>query len=430
MPEHENIELRSEEVQEIMSAVPHVIIRWGITLVFALILLLIFLSWLIKYPDTIQGTAVITTTQPPITLVSPATGELKQLFVQNNTPVKKGQPIAEIKNPVQRQTVDSLQLFLQNIDTNLQHIDTLLAVYQHIGTLGNMQNTFNQLYNTLQEYQRVTHDLFYNKSIHNLNRQIEYNNRLAWIAKQEIELLQQEVNNAIDKHVSDSIMYQKGIISKYEYVNAHSGLTHKKQQLINAKKAFVQHKITVTNLIKQKNELEKQHQEKQEQLTQAYLTHLKTLQNELKTWQQNYTLIAPIEGELNYLTDISENRHITAETPLFAVIPDNSNYIAQIKIPAKGYGKVKTGQIVRIQLDNYPYQEYGQLLGKVNNIAKIAGKDGYFLQVRLTNGLTTTYNKSLPYLPNMQGSAQIITDNLRITDRIFNTFRKILNTTK
>jgi len=144
----------------------------------------------------------------------------------------------------------------------LQNIDTLLTLFQQIGTLGDMQNTFNQLYNTLQEYQRTTNDLFYNKNIRNLNRQIEYNNRLAWITKQEIDLLQQEVNNATDKHLSDSIMYQKGMISKYEYLNANSGLTQKKQQLINAKKAFVQHKITVTNLIKQKNELEKQHEEK------------------------------------------------------------------------------------------------------------------------------------------------------------------------
>ena len=151
-----------------MSAVPHAIVRWGITIVFSLILLFVFLSWLIKYPDTIQGTAVITTTQPPITLVSPATGELKQLFAPNNTRVKKGQPIAEINNPVRRQTVDSLQIFLHSIGSNFQNIAALLVEYQHMGTLGNMQNTFNQLYNTLQEYQRTIHDSFYKKNIHNL----------------------------------------------------------------------------------------------------------------------------------------------------------------------------------------------------------------------------------------------------------------------
>ena len=45
MPEQkEHIELRSDEVQEIMSHIPNWMIRWGITLIFVLISLIIFLN--------------------------------------------------------------------------------------------------------------------------------------------------------------------------------------------------------------------------------------------------------------------------------------------------------------------------------------------------------------------------------------------------
>ena len=47
----EDIELRSEEVQEILAKVPHWMLRWGNVLFLSLILMLLFLSWLIKYPD-------------------------------------------------------------------------------------------------------------------------------------------------------------------------------------------------------------------------------------------------------------------------------------------------------------------------------------------------------------------------------------------
>ena len=49
----DNIELRSEEVQEILEKVPHWMIRWGNVLFLALIVLLLVISWFVKYPDVI-----------------------------------------------------------------------------------------------------------------------------------------------------------------------------------------------------------------------------------------------------------------------------------------------------------------------------------------------------------------------------------------
>ena len=48
-----NIELRSEEVQEILEATPNWMIRWGNILVLTLIIMLFFISWFVKYPDII-----------------------------------------------------------------------------------------------------------------------------------------------------------------------------------------------------------------------------------------------------------------------------------------------------------------------------------------------------------------------------------------
>jgi len=67
-------EIRSDEVQEILSHIPHWMIRWGITLMFGLILLLLFISWFIKYPDVIEGRITITTEQPLIRLINETDG--------------------------------------------------------------------------------------------------------------------------------------------------------------------------------------------------------------------------------------------------------------------------------------------------------------------------------------------------------------------
>jgi len=44
-------------------------------------------------------------------------------------------------------------------------------------------------------------------------------------------------------------------------------------------------------------------------------------------------------------------------------------------------------------------------------------------------GLRTTYKKDLDYRPEMSGSAQIITEDLRLIERIFNQFRALVDRT-
>lgn len=50
----EDLSIRDENVQEILTSVPHWMIRWGNALFLLLVLVILFLSWLIKYPDTVS----------------------------------------------------------------------------------------------------------------------------------------------------------------------------------------------------------------------------------------------------------------------------------------------------------------------------------------------------------------------------------------
>ena len=59
--ERKDIELRSEEVQEVMGQIPAWIVRWGITLLFLVVVALLVGSCFFKYPDVI--TADMTTSR-------------------------------------------------------------------------------------------------------------------------------------------------------------------------------------------------------------------------------------------------------------------------------------------------------------------------------------------------------------------------------
>ena len=49
----DNIELRSESVQDILSTPPHWMIRWGNTVIFVIIAMILLMSYFIKYPEFI-----------------------------------------------------------------------------------------------------------------------------------------------------------------------------------------------------------------------------------------------------------------------------------------------------------------------------------------------------------------------------------------
>jgi len=61
----DQINIRNEEIDEILGKTPNKIIRWGVTVIFLIIIVLLTGSWFFKYPDFITSTIEITTLSPP-----------------------------------------------------------------------------------------------------------------------------------------------------------------------------------------------------------------------------------------------------------------------------------------------------------------------------------------------------------------------------
>ena len=90
MEEYDKIELRHEDVQEILGTPPSWIIRWGTTVILSGICLLLLVGWIVKYPDIIPAQVLITTEVPPISVVARTTGYLSKLVVKENDTVHVG----------------------------------------------------------------------------------------------------------------------------------------------------------------------------------------------------------------------------------------------------------------------------------------------------------------------------------------------------
>jgi hypothetical protein len=121
------------------------------------------------------------------------------------------------------------------------------------------------------------------------------------------------------------------------------------------------------------------------------------------------------------------NQTIVAGNQVFTVVPsDNVDYIGKAKAPARNAGKLKVGQVVNIRLANYPDQEFGIIKGKVKSISLTPDSEGNLLiDISLPRGIETSYDKKIEFQQEMSGSADIITEDLRLIQRFFYQFKDI-----
>jgi HlyD family secretion protein len=429
MEEKREIEIRSDEVQEILSSVPSWMIRWGITLIFGIMMICIVLAYFIKYPDVIKGTISLTTVTPPSKLVSKTSGEIEGLFVKDNQYVKAGGVLARIKNPLTKEAVDFLENIVLEVQLGFQNdFKSPIEFANNQTVFGGVQSEYNELVNAVNEYRFSLNTDQYEKRKQNLEKQISNYRRLDEINQRQFKYAEESYVRAEDKYNANKDLYAKNVISKADFFDQEAAFTQAKNELENLRKNNLQNTITLTDYERQLNELEIDFLTKKMNISQTIETRLNNIRNEINNWQAVYLITAPMDGRVNYLMRISENQFVEAGKQLFAIIPDGvDQYVGYIEVDKLGYGKVEVGQQVKIRLDNFPSAEYGQLKGVVQSISAIPNEDKYLIKVGLTNGLMSTYNKKLIYSPEMTGQADIVTEDLRIVERIFNQFRKLFD---
>lgn len=106
---HKEIELRSEEVQEVMNRVPAWILRSGITVLFIIVVVLVAGSYWFKYPDVITAEVTVSTQEPPSYVMARSAGRLADLYVQNGQEVKPDMNLGVIENTARAVDVFSLK---------------------------------------------------------------------------------------------------------------------------------------------------------------------------------------------------------------------------------------------------------------------------------------------------------------------------------
>lgn len=423
---NEELNIYSEEVKDVLSNPPKALFRWGNSILLVFILMILFLSWLIKYPDIVTAQAILTTEIPPQKEFARVSGKIDSIFVENYQEVIEDTPLALIENTANYEDVMYLKTIIDTLEINQSSfyfpLDNTPLLF-----LGEIENEFSLFENSYIQYiLNKESQSFLSKDLANKYSLSQLKYRLKTLKNQE-ELNQEELLFKQKDLDRTETLFKKGIISAQEYEN-------KKLEYLQAERSYkdisvsisqIKENISSTNNLKTQTSIENTREEIN--LLKGVIQSLDQLKTAIKEWELKYLFKSNIIGEVSFMKIWNRNQTINTGDFVFTIIPKNhSSYICKVQAPVLNSGKVKVGQNVNIKLSSYPDNEFGVLKGKIKDISLVPNEEGlYLLDVSLPEKLVTTHNKKIVFKQEMQGVAEIITEDLRLLERVFYQFKEI-----
>jgi multidrug efflux pump subunit AcrA (membrane-fusion protein) len=157
-----------------------------------------------------------------------------------------------------------------------------------------------------------------------------------------------------------------------------------------------------------------------------FLQALNTLKAQLDDWKSKYLLISAATGKVAFPAIIEEKTQIKQGQMVCVVNPEHTQYYATVLIPQANFGKIRIGERVLLKLSAYPYREFGALKGSLNFISSIPTDSGFIAKVILPEDLSINYKKQIVYRDGLTAQAEIITEDLKLSDRLFNELRSVM----
>jgi len=418
MEEHEKIELRSEEVQEILGTPPSSVVRWGTTVAFFSIFMMFLVSYIVKYPDKIRAPISLTTSSPPVQMVTQMNGYISELIVADKEEVERGKLMVVFQSTADYEDM----LYLDSVVTKLQFFDRqdLLAFDPPqnllLGTIQSHYSTFNQ------DFEEFVYGATNGFEVRNKEQlRLERANILRGIANDEDKIVQtrKEMDLVIRKRSRMQDLYPASY-SLQDLEKVGQEVLYLKRSIKEIKSSIIDRKTNITRIDNKIITIDKGYSRDNKDNLIQLNESINRLKSRIDDWKQMHLLIAPVDGFISFHNFSKDQQFVNAGEDVLSIVPlGGDSIVGNVFMPSVGSGKVKTGQDVIIKFEGFPYEEYGSVRGKVLSKSLVPKDKKYRVIVELPTGLMTSHRKELPFSQQMLGQAEIITEKKRFIEKIF-----------
>ncbi|WP_443936487.1 HlyD family secretion protein [Pedobacter sp. MW01-1-1] len=426
---------RNEEVQAIIERMPT---RFGLgvsSIVLFIFIVMIFFGWIVRYPDIVTGQITINTANAPVKLVASSYGKMKIMHTQSMEEVKGGQLIAYLENgtnPINVKYIDSL---LKPYNPNSDLIVELQQKLPKNFSLGELNAKYYGFTSALQTYINFKEGHVYDKQGASLKEILNEQKLAIEAAKQRVEMATRNLQLTHKFYSRDSILFLKRVISEAEFDKTQMSYVSAKDANQSALNSLATANQSRQQTYSQLQQVEVTKPEKEKEYRIALISAFNDLTDNIKMWKQKYVFESPFDGKVQFLKFYTENQFVQSGEQVFTIIPKQETVLGQLIVPAQGAGKIKEHQEVIVKLDNFPYNEYGSVTGRVRSISLTTNTtkteksdvDTYQILVDFPQQLKTNYGTVLSAKAEAKGSAEIITNDRRLIQRLFDNLKYALN---
>lgn len=416
--ENNNIEIREYNIQAILTKTPHVIIRYGITIMCIIMTICLIGSFVFKYPDIIYGQIKIVTEKPSVWLVARTTGRIKNVYCEDMQYVKKNDLIAEIENSADLRDVLLLDSLLTNFVISDTFYDNSSLYFENSWSLGDVQSFFSAFIKAINNYDNffLRNTIIQEKII--LQKQIDDYELLFENLEKQHRLREKDLQISDTAYNREKSLFDKGIISKAEFESVEQEYLGTFDGLLQINGSIISRKIELSQLEEEYKKLTLLYLQEKMQVYTDLEVAFKELLIAIETWKQKYLFISPISGHITSNLITQENKFVSLGDEVFSILEEESGILlGKVQIESNGHGKVKYNQIVNVKLDGYPYMEYGIIKARVRNRSHMLVNDYYTIEVDFPDNLQTSMHKIIPFEGELMGTAEIITNDRSLGER-------------
>ena len=156
----------------------------------------------------------------------------------------------------------------------------------------------------------------------------------------------------------------------------------------------------------------------------AEISKLNTELKKQSEYQTSNTLVSPVDGTVQTIAVKTVGGVVTSAQSVIAIVPDNTELIAEAEILNKDIGFIYVGQEVSLKIDAFSFQKYGTIKGEVIHISPNAVENErkglvYPVKIAISAESFTVNNKTVDIASGMSGTAEIKLDERPIIEFFF-----------
>lgn len=418
MPRYIDDNFHSEEAQEILGRVPSWIIRWGITVIFSIFVIIIIGCCIIRYPERVTGTVTIRTANAPVDVVVKSGGNLELISVSNGDSVNEGDILGVINTGADyRDVISADSCLLAFVESPFEEAVFNDRVYGNF-LMGDLQADWASFVSSCQGYRDyITRSVMTKKRIL-LGKQIDKQKELYRQMQMQLTTMMEDQRYEEKSFTRDSSLFRLNLVSEQEYEESIRRLLQTRNSVASFRSQMTSTELSIIQLEEQLVELSIQEEDETLAFEDAIRTNLERLNAGIRNWKLTYLLTAPISGKVSFVHKWDKGQFLSTGEHYLAVVPEGKQSVLGIvRIPQSSLGKVSAGQKVNVKLEGYPYMEYGMLVGTLGYLSSVPDEQSdsqsvpqYTAEILFKNGMRTTYGKELRMIQKMDGTAEIITE--------------------